>query len=128
MSAILQLVVNFINSLFKAEPSSTKVATVGTDTVTAGDLITALGSLPAYASALQAAIKAKNYAMSAELTVDEALLAAKDTGIGGVPIAVASLLVPLAFDAINSGALSLGSIDDNAGEQQEQDVQSSVGL
>lgn len=109
-------------------PAATKVATLDGTTVTAGELENAAGTLTGFLSDMQAAIKAKNYGEEAELTVDEALTIAKDAGIGGPGVAIAAAILPILFGAINSGQIPAGSLSDNAGEQQEQDVQSSVGL
>lgn len=120
MSGILDALAAFAKSIFQAQPSSTVVATVGGDTVTAGDLVAAMGTISGYLLAVRDALQAKQYPIAAELTLDEALAVVKDTGLGGVPVALAATFVPMIFGAINSGAIPLGSLDDNAGEQQSE--------
>lgn len=115
MSGLVDAAISLAKSFFK---TTQVVTTVDGVTVTAGSLETAAGTLSAFLAQWQAAIKARNYAVTAELTIDEGLLIAKDIGVGGIPVAVAAALLPFIFQNINNGNLTAGSLSDNAGEQQ----------
>ncbi len=107
--------------------NSAALAKIGSVTITANALEQAASSVSNYLTQMATAIKAKNYGLEAEMTLDEALIIAKDFGIGGIPVGVASVLLPMIFQEINNGTLTLGSLSDNAGERQGQIIEDRFG-
>lgn len=122
MSIVSTLADGAIAILQKFATKSTVIANIDGIAVTAGGLESAASTITGFLSAFQAAVKTKNYALEAELGIDEALVIAADLG---VPYAgIAAQVLPFVFDLINSGQLPasslFGSLSDNAGERQSQ--------
>lgn len=101
MSNIIEAAFADIEELLGKVPAST-VATIGTQPVTWSDLESSTTSIAGYFQAISAAIKAKNLAVGAELSIEEALTIAADLGIGEPFTGILKTVMPLLFDIINN--------------------------
>lgn len=120
---------SFLNSVFTAlesllskVPSST-VATVVGKSVTWSELEKSTQSIGSFFSAMSGAIKEKNLASEAEITVEEVVTIAADLGFGEPFTGILKVALPFVFGAVNDPTqvtAILGSLSDNAGEQQSE--------
>ncbi len=85
----------------KLAPAATTRISIAGATVTVGEIETATGSLTAFFSAMQAAVKTKNLEAGAELTIEELVAIAADLGLGEPFTGIAKSILPLLFGAFN---------------------------